>query len=121
MTTKRKTNLAINLADALMIRAKKCVACGFTTHFKKGYFYEHSLGSLSQSFFHGRGGDLMVSPPGHRITGGLGLSLGWGECTGRNTLRIQVERFGGGGGGGGRHGKGGANLSYLTRGELVWG
>ena len=38
----------------------------------------------------------MVSPPGHRIAGGLGLSLGWGECIGKNTLRIQVERFGGG-------------------------
>ena len=42
----------------------------------------------------------MVSPPGHRIAGGLGLSLGWGECIGRNIFRIKVERFGGGGGGG---------------------
>ena len=41
----------------------------------------------------------MVSPPGHRIAGGLGLSLGWGECIGRNIFRIKVERFGGGGGG----------------------
>lgn len=61
----------------------------------------------------------MVSPPGHRIAGGLGLSLGWGECIGRNIFRIKVERFGGGGGG--RLDKGWANLSYLTRGELVWG
>ena len=41
----------------------------------------------------------MVSPPGHRIAGGLGLSLGWGECIGRNIFRIKVERFGGRGGG----------------------
>lgn len=41
----------------------------------------------------------MVSSPGHRIAGGLGLSLGWGECIGRNIFRIKVERFGGGGGG----------------------
>ena len=91
----------------------------FHDSFQKGYFYEHSLGSLSQFYFHERDGDLMVSALRHRIAGGLGLSLGWGECIGKNTLRIQVERFGGGGGG--RLGKGGANLSYLTRGELVWG
>ena len=71
----------------------------FHNSIQKGYFYEHSLGSLSQFFFHERGGDLMVSPPGHRIAGGLGLSLGWGECIGRNIFRIKVERFGGGGGG----------------------
>lgn len=88
----------------------------FHDSFQKGYFYEHSLGSLSQFFFHERGGDLMVSPPGHRIAGGLGLSLGWGECIGRNIFRIKVERFDGGGGG---LGKGGANLSYLIGRPLV--
>ena len=70
----------------------------FHDSFQKGYFYEHSLGSLSQFYFHERDGDLMVSALRHRIAGGLGLSLGWGECIGKNTLRIQVERFGGGGG-----------------------
>ena len=60
----------------------------------------------------------MVSSPGHRIAGGLGLSLGWGECIGRNIFRIKVERFGGGVGGG-RLGKIGANLSYLIGRPLV--
>ena len=59
----------------------------------------------------------MVSTLGHRIAGSPGLSLGWGECIGRNTFRIQVERFGGGGGG--ELGKGGANLSYLIGRPLV--
>ena len=59
----------------------------------------------------------MVSTLGHRIAGGLGLSLGWGECIGRNIFRIKVERFGGGGGG--RLGKIGANLSYLIGRPLV--
>lgn len=61
----------------------------------------------------------MVSPPGHRIAGGLGLSLGWGECIGRNIFRIKVERFGGGGGG--ELGKGGANFDRATpRLEVNW-
>ena len=51
MTTKRKTNFAINLADALIICAKKCVACGFTTHFKKVTFTNiHSAHLANFSF-----------------------------------------------------------------------
>ena len=61
----------------------------------------------------------MVSPPGHRIAGGLGLSLGWGECIGKTHSGYKLKDLVGEGGG--RLGKGWANLSYLTRGELVWG
>ena len=51
MTTKRKTNLAINLAVVLTICAKKCVACGFTTHFKKVTFMNiHSARLANFSF-----------------------------------------------------------------------
>lgn len=51
MTTKRKTNFAVNLADALIICAKKCVACGFTTHFKKVTFTNiHSAHLANFSF-----------------------------------------------------------------------
>ena len=51
MTTKRKTNLAINLADALIICAKKCVARGFGTNFKKVTFMNiHSAHLANFSF-----------------------------------------------------------------------
>ena len=51
MTTNGETNLAINLTDALIICAKKCVACGFTTQFKKVTFTNiHSAHLANFSF-----------------------------------------------------------------------